>query len=135
IRDNFPGTSEATALDLITAAFQRGLNSSGDLLESITEYGPQFGSGGASASQFFSVLETGLSTGVMGVDKAGDMYKEFAVRIQDGSTLTRESLQMLGLDADAILSGLARGTLEPIDAFEMVQGALRGTGNEALQMQ
>lgn len=135
IRDNFPGTSEATALDLITAAFQRGLNSSGDLLESITEYGPQFGSGGASAAQFFSVLETGLSTGVMGVDKAGDMFKEFAVRIQDGSTLTRDSLQMLGLDADAILSGLARGTLEPIDAFEMVQGALRNTGNEALQMQ
>ena len=135
IRDNFPGTTEAEALDMITVGFQQGLNSSGDFLDSITEYSTQFGNGGASASQFFSVMETGLGTGMLGTDKAADMFKEFVVRIQDGSTLTSESLSMLGLNADKILTDLANGTIKPVDAFNMVQDALAKTDDQAVIMQ
>ena len=135
IRDNFPGTTEAQALDMITVGFQNGLDANGDFLDSIREYGTQFGEGGASAQQFFGILESGMGTGVLGTDKAGDLFKEFVVRIQDGSTLTRESLTALGLDADTILTGLADNTLQPIDAFNQVTSALARTDNEALAMQ
>lgn len=129
------GLTSQQALDFLTAGLQGGLNASGDFLETVTEYSNQFAEGGASAAQFFSTLQTGLGTGVLGTDKAGDLFKEFVVRIQDGSALTAESLAMLGLNADQILSSLAAGTMEPIEAFALVQEALRGSGNEAIAMQ
>ncbi len=129
------GLAGEEALDFITAGFQSGLNSSDDFLDSITEYSTQFKEGGATAGQFFSTLETGLATGMLGTDKAGDLFKEFVVRIQDGSDLTADSLEMIGLSGEKILSQLADGTIEPIDAFQMVQKALRNVDNEAEQMQ
>ena len=135
IRDNFPGTTEAQALDLITSGFQRGLNSSGDFLESIGEYSTQFRQGGATAEQFFSVMQTGLGSGVLGTDKAADLFKEFVVRINDGSTSTRDSLKALGINADKVLKALANGTMKPIEAFGLVQEKLRSTNNQAVVMQ
>jgi phage-related protein len=85
IRDNFPGTTEAQALDFITSGFQKGLNASGDFLESIGEYAVQFKDSEATAAQFFSVLETGQQAGVLGTDKIADAFKESRIRIMEMS--------------------------------------------------
>lgn len=134
LMDNF-GISGQQAFDLIAAGNQKGLNASGDMLETINEYAVQFSSGGASAEQFFSVMESGFQNGVLGTDKAADAFKEFRVRIQDGSELTSDSLNQLGLDSEAILSGLADGTLTAADAFGMVTEALGATDDKTLQFQ
>lgn len=133
LMDEF-GLSQQEAFDLMASGFQRGLNSTGDFLESITEYANQFGEGGASAGQFFSVLESGLAGGVLGTDKAGDLFKEFRVRIQDGSKLTAESLAAIGINAEAMLAGLNDGSLDAFQAFRLVQQALAGA-DPATQMQ
>lgn len=86
------GISSDQALDLITSGYQRGLNASGDLLDSIGEYSNQWASAGASASEFFSAQETGLQGGVLGLDKMNDAFKEFNIRIKDGSDTTRDAL-------------------------------------------
>lgn len=131
---NFGLTSQQ-AFDFITKGQQEGLNASGDLLETIGEYSTQFSNGGASAEQFFSLLETGMQGGMLGTDKAADAFKEFRVRIQDGSKLTSESLTALGINADSVLKGLADGTIQPIDAWNMVNQALRNTKDESVLMQ
>ncbi len=73
------GISSEEAFDVIAAGFQKGLNRSGDFLESITEYSSQFKGAGADVGEFFSIMETGLGSGVLGVDKAADSFKEFTV--------------------------------------------------------
>lgn len=134
LMENF-GISSDEAFNLITAGYQRGLDRSGDFLDTIGEYSTQFANGGANVSQFFSMLDSGLQGGMLGTDKAADMFKEFRVRIQDGSTLTSESLASIGLNADAMSAQFAAGTLTAAAAFTMVQEALAATGDENVRFQ
>ena len=126
LMENF-GVSSDRAFDLVASGFQKGLNRSGDFLDTIGEYSVQFAAGGASAEEFFGLLDSGLQGGMLGTDKAADAFKEFRVRIADGSKLTAESLKLLGLSADEVTAGLASGTLTAADAFDMVIGALQKT--------
>lgn len=131
---NFGLTSDE-AMNLITRGFQRGLNSSNDFIDTINEYSTQFASGGASAEQFFSLLETGIAGGMLGTDRAADAFKEFRVRIQDGSKLTAESLDAIGLSSEEMLDQLATGQITAADAFSIVTGALSEVENSSLRMQ
>ena len=131
---NFGLTSEQ-AFDMLAKGYQRGLNRSGDFIDTIEEYSTQFANGGASAEQFFSLLDSGLAGGMLGTDKAADLFKEFRVRIQDGSKTTRNALLSIGLDADKMAEQFADGSLNAATAFSMVQEALRTTGDENLQFQ
>lgn len=132
IRENFPGATEAQALDLITKGFQNGLDSSGDFLDSIGEYANQFGSGGASVQQFFGLFQSGLGSGVIGTDKIGDAFKEFNVRIQDGSKTTADALDKLHLTG--LLEDLNTGKITGADAMKQIVDAL-GTVDEATRRQ
>jgi len=123
------------AFDFIAAGYQRGLNRSGDFLDSITEYAPQFRSAGVGAGEFFSAMETGLQGGMLGTDRALDMFKEFRVRLLDGSETTAEGLQRIGLSVDDITGRINDGSLTWADAFSLIQDRLRGTTDQATVMQ
>lgn len=127
------GVDSQTALDFVTRGFESGLNSSGDFLDTIGEYSNQFAGGGASAGQFFSTLQTGLASGVLGTDKAADAFKEFGIRLLDGSDATRQALEQLGLAE--LLDGLRNGTISVADAMPRVQDALRGVDDQIVQSQ
>lgn len=134
LMEQFGLTSEQ-AFDFIAKGFQNGLNRSDDFLDTIGEYSVQFASGGAGADEFFSLLESGMQGGMLGTDKAADAFKEFRVRIQDGSTLTAESLEMIGLSADDISQRMADGSLTAADAFTMVVDGLNNIDDENIRMQ
>lgn len=119
LMENF-GLTGDEAMNFITAGLQRGLNSSGDFLDTITEYSNQFGSAGADAGEFFSILETGLAGGVLGTDKVADAFKEFNVRILDDSKTTREALADIGISYDELTQGFTDGSLTQIDAMQLV---------------
>lgn len=60
----------------------------------------QFKSTGHDAEDMFNMLANGAATGVWSVDKLGDAWKEFNIRVSDGTA--DEALQTLGLGfADA----------------------------------
>lgn len=126
LMENF-GISADEAFNLLATGYQRGLDRSGDLLDSIGEYSVQFAEGGATAAQFFSALDTGLQGGMLGTDKAADAFKEFRLRIQDGSALTAHSLEAIGLSAEDIAARMSAGTLTAADAWDEVQRALLAT--------
>lgn len=129
------GLSWDGAFSFITRGLQNGLNASGDFLESITEYGVQFADGGANAAQFFSVMESGLQAGMLGTDKAADMFKEFRIRIQDGSTTTSDALQQVGINADDLAEQFADGSITAIDAFALIQKKLADVDDENVRFQ
>jgi mannose/fructose-specific phosphotransferase system component IIA len=134
LMENFGLTSEE-AFDFVQAGLQNGLDASGDFLDSIGEYSVQFAEGGADAGQFFSVLDTGLQAGLLGTDKAADLFKEFRVRIQDGSDATSDALEAIGIDADDMAERFADGSLTAIDAFQEVKNALRDVDDENVAFQ
>lgn len=134
LMDKF-GLSSAQAFDFIATGMQRGLDSSDDFLDSITEYSTQFSNGGADAGQFFSILETGLQSGMLGTDKAADAFKEFRVRIGDGSATTAAGLEMLGINVEAFTNKLADGSMSTADAFQIILDSLRGIEDPTLRMQ
>lgn len=117
------------AFDMITKGFQSGLNRSEDFLDSIEEYSVQFGNGGGSAEEFFSVLQTGLQGGVLGTDKAADMFKEFSLRIFEGSDNVAASLAAMGLED--LPAHLESGAITTVQAFDMVVQGMGGVGSEA----
>ena len=134
LMDKF-GLSSEQAFNFIAAGYQKGLDSQGDFIDSITEYSTQFAEADATAGQFFSLLESGLQGGVLGTDKAADAFKEFRLRIGDGSKATADGLKLLGINADAFTQQLSTGAITGADAFEIVLGKLREIEDPTLRIQ
>ena len=129
------GLTSDEAFDFIASGMQRGLNRSGDFIDTIGEYSTQFANGGASAGEFFSLMESGLQGGMLGTDKAADAFKEFRVRIQDGSDATAGALEMIGLSSEDLAQQMADGSLTAADAFTLVVDALGEVDDENVRMQ
>lgn len=103
------GISGKDAYDLITIGAQNGADKNGNLLDTINEYAPYFKNSGQSAEEFFTALITGAQNGIYDVDKIGDAWKEFTIRLTDGSDSTKEALEKLGFAADDITWKFAQG--------------------------
>ena len=123
------------AFDFIAAGYQRGLDGSGDFIDSINEYATQFSSAGADAGQFFSVMETGAAGGTLGIDKAADAFKEFRLRIINGSTATADGLKAIGINADQFTAKIASGAITTAQAWDVVTGKLRATTDAGVRLQ
>ncbi len=119
LMDNF-GLSSDQAMDFIVSGFQRGLNRSGDFLDTINEYSVQFNNAGATAGEFFSLLETGVQGGNLGTDKIADLFKEFTLRIQDDSDKTVDALAAIGISYEDLNSRINSGEITQTHAFETV---------------
>lgn len=134
LMENF-GLSSDEAFKMLSYGYQQGLDRSGDFLDTIGEYSTQFKEGGASAYEFFGFLESGLQGGMLGTDKAADAFKEFRLRIQDGSDTTINALSAIGINADEMYKKMASGDLDAATAFGMVRNALSEVDDKNLQMQ
>ena len=121
--DNF-GISGEKAMGLITVGAQNGLDYSGELLDSISEYSVQFEKMGFSADDMFNIFEKGAESGAFNLDKVGDAVKEMAIRVVDGSDTTAEGFALLGLNADEMAAKFAAGGDTAKEAFDQTMDAL-----------
>lgn len=101
------GISSKEAFNLIVQGAQQGLDKNGDLLDSINEYSVHYAQSGASAEQFFNSLKNGVDAGTFSVDKLGDAYKEFNIKVKSGDA--DDYLKKLGFNVDSIKKALAEG--------------------------
>ena len=135
LMDQF-GLSSQQAFDFIATGSARGLNASGDFLDTINEYSVQFSEAGAEADEFFSLLETGVGGGTfLGTDRVADLFKEFRVRILDGSKATAEGLQLLGFNSADLIRQLETGGTTVADVFEDVVNRIAGISDPTARMQ
>ena len=123
IIDNF-GISGEQAMNLIANGAQNGLDYSGELLDSISEYSVQFAKVGLSADDMFNIFAKGAESGAFNLDKVGDAVKEFSIRALDGSDTTIEGFQKIGLNADEMAAKFAAGGDTARDAFIQTVEAL-----------
>lgn len=118
--------SAEEAFDVLTKGIQSGADRSGDLTETFQEYSTLFREIGLSASDATGLMSLGLQAGARDADKVADALKEFAIRAQDGSTLSAEGFAAMGLSAEEMTAAVARGGPEARAALDTVLDGLRG---------
>ena len=121
--DNF-GISGEEAMNLIAAGAQNGLDYSGELLDSISEYSVQFSKMGMDADDMFAIFQKGAESGAFNLDKVGDAVKEMSIRVVDGSDTTREGFELIGLNAEEMAEKFAAGGESAKEAFNQTIDAL-----------
>lgn len=123
IVDNF-GVSGEEAMNLIASGAQNGLDYSGELLDSISEYSVQFDKMGLGAEDMFAIFQKGAESGAFNLDKVGDAVKEMSIRVVDGSETTKQGFELLGLNADEMAQKFAAGGETAKEAFNETLDAL-----------
>ena len=125
LMDQF-GISGNDAMDMITAAFQRGGNYSDELLETINEYSPQFKNLGFSAEEMMGLFVAGAENSIWSLDKLADSAKESFLQITDGAEGTKGAIEELGLDYGQITEDIQEGGDTAEAAFGVIMTALAG---------
>ena len=118
------GVSGQEAMNLIAAGSQNGLNFSGELLDTISEYSVQFAKVGIDADQMFQIMQAGADSGAWNLDKVGDAIKEMSIRVVDGSETTAAGFAAIGMDADVMAQKFAAGGDSAQQAFKDTVAAL-----------
>ena len=118
------GLSGHEAYNLMAQGAQDGLNKNGDLMDVINEYSVHFQQMGFDAEEMFNILIAGSESGAFSVDKVGDAFKEFGIRVKDESDATKDAFTQLGLDADEMSSAFAKGGDDAVKAYLAVNEAL-----------
>ncbi|MFP7470003.1 phage tail tape measure protein [Niallia taxi] len=127
------GITADESYNLLAQGAQRGLDKSGELLDSANEYAPYFNTLGFDANQMFDIFNTGLKNGAFNLDKVGDAIKEFNIRSKDGSKTSIAAYNALGLSADEMTQTFARGGPEAQKAFKTVVNAISSVKDPAEQ--
>lgn len=125
------GISGDEAYNLIAQGAQQGLNQNGDLLDVINEYSNQYAQAGLSAEDMFNSIQNGANEGVWSIDKMGDAFKEFSIRMNDGTA--NEYLTSLGLNADEMVGKFQAGGDSAKEAMNQISEALKNCDDESLQ--
>ena len=129
------GLTTQEAADFLAKLGQEGVVGP-DVLDSITEYSVQVKNAGGNAATLFNLLETGFAGGgTLGTDRAIDLFKEFRVRIQDGSKATEDALRQIGINSEDLLNRMADGTTTATEAFEFILASLRQVDDQNVLMQ
>ncbi|MED4783440.1 phage tail tape measure protein [Brevibacillus choshinensis] len=128
------GISGKDALDIITTGFQQGGDFSGELLDTLREYAPQFNALGISADNALGMLIKGAQTGAFNLDKVGDAFKEFNIRIKDGSDLTYESMAQLFApdNIEEFTTALMKGGKDSQEYLQLLGKVSADTANQLI---
>ncbi|WP_446224980.1 phage tail tape measure protein [Nocardia sp. IBHARD005] len=97
------------AMDLFAAANRNGLNISEDFLDTINEYGTQFRKLGLDGPEAVGLINQAVKGGARDADIAADAFKEFSIRVLDGSESSSEAFEELGFNAEDLGARFAQG--------------------------
>jgi hypothetical protein len=117
------GISQGEALDLVNNGFVAGADASGDFLDQIREYSPQFEAAGISAGEMIAIMSQNQKEGIFS-DKGVDTIKEAGLRIREMTPATQAAIEGIGLSSEAIINGLRDGTISVSDVIKQVSDKL-----------
>lgn len=119
LMQNF-GVDGYTAMNYIAEGAQNGLDYSGELIDTISEYSVHFKKVGLDIDDMFTIMQEGAESGAWNLDKVGDAVKEFSIRAIDGSDTTKEAYAALGYDANEVMKIFAAGGEDASIAFQQI---------------
>ncbi|MCA8831979.1 phage tail tape measure protein [Hymenobacter pini] len=130
------GVSQQEAMRLIEQGFLSGADASGEFLDQVKEYGPQFKSAGLSAQEAIGVISQSVTGGIFS-DKGADVVKEFGLRIREQTKSTKDAMYAaFGPEfTKEILDGVNSGSLSSVEALRRVSKEMNDTKIPASQLQ
>lgn len=111
------GISSEQAYNLLAQGAQKGLDKSGDLLDTVNEYSGYFSKLGFAANDMFDIFGSGMEAGAFNLDKVGDGIKEFGIRTKDGSKTSLDAYKSIGLSGEEMTKKFATGGNVAQEAF------------------
>jgi phage-related minor tail protein len=121
------GMTAEESFDFLTKGFQEGLDFSGEFLDSINEYSPQFKAVGMDATDMFTLFKQGADNGAFNLDKLGDLVKEFNIRVKDGSKTTADAFASMSDETQALWDKFKEGKATGEEVFNAVVKELQNT--------
>lgn len=123
----------AGAFDILVKSQQNSLNVSEDLLDTFDEYSTKFRDLGLDGPRAMGLLAQAVRAGARDTDTAADALKEFAIRAIDGSALSIQSFEILGLSARDMQAQIAAGGEGAAAGLDVVLDRLRAIEDPALR--
>ena len=99
--------SAQEAFDILAAGARNGVNRSGDLLDSLTEYPTIMRELGLSGKEYLGLLSEGMKAGARNSDLVADGLKELQLTLRNREGA--DALKQLGLNADDTYKAFAEG--------------------------
>ncbi|MEC0248738.1 phage tail tape measure protein [Paenibacillus chitinolyticus] len=118
------GITSTEAYNLFAQGAQKGLEKSGNLLDSVNKYGAHFKTMGFSANQMFNTFGLGTKLGASGLDTIGGAMKEFSINSTSGSKESVAAFKALNMDAKSMTQIFSKGGPEAQAAFNKVTTSL-----------
>lgn len=112
------------AFDLLTVGQQKGLNLSGDLIDTVIEYGVQYQKLGIDGATALGTISQMSKAGARDTDLAADALKEFSIRAIEGSDSSMEAFRALSLNAEDTQAAFAKGGDSALGMSRVVISAL-----------
>lgn len=129
------GMTAEDALGMIIRGQQEGMNIAGDMMDTFLEYTPIFSQFGVDGEQAFALISQAMKDTGMDSDKVADMIKEVFLTITDGSDASKNALASVGVDVDDLKARIDSGEITMVDAFNEVNKAILGVGDETQRAQ
>lgn len=113
------GTDAQTAMDMLVAGTQNGLDKTNELGDNLAEYSGKFAEAGYSAQEYFQLLQNGLEGGAYNLDKVNDAINEVTTRLTDGTI--SETFWILNEETGQLEEGTGKWSQSVKDVFEQWQ--------------
>lgn len=123
------------AFDILTRGIQLGGDKAGDLLDTFNEYSTQFRKLGLSGADAMGLMVQGIQGGARDADIVADALKEFSIRAVDGSELTKNAFEALGLSGDEMTRVFAEGGPPAAAGLDLVLTKLAAVEDPAMRSQ
>jgi phage-related minor tail protein len=129
IMANF-GEEGTGAMDVLTAGLQKAGSRGEDLLDTFTEYSPQFAALGISSKDAMNLLLQGLDAGARNTDVLADSIKEFTIEAEQSGERVAKGYTKIGLNGEKMMANIAEGGDKANNAFYATIAALSAMEND-----
>ncbi|SHI95480.1 Phage-related minor tail protein [Tangfeifania diversioriginum] len=117
------GISLDEALQKVNDGFLTGADSSGEFLDILKEYGPQFKAAGLSADESIALISQQVKSGIYS-DKGIDAIKEATISIREMTPATRAAIEGIGISSVTMQQQLRNGTITVFDAIQQISSKM-----------
>nr|WGD78940.1 phage tail tape measure protein [Bacillus subtilis] len=124
------GIDSQKAFDLMAYGADHGLDFSNELFDNLSEYAPLFAKMGYSADEYFKLLIAGSNNGAYNLDYVNDVFKEFQIRVKDGSKSTEQAMGQLSSGTQKVWKDFLQGKGTVKDVANAVLPELKGMDDQ-----
>lgn len=114
--------SMTVALDEINEGFTRGLDISGEYLETLREYSTFIEQAGLNTRQFNLLIQKQVTQGIFS-DKGIDALKEGVITLNDITPAAKAAIDAVGISSTKLLKDISSGSITSFEAIQQITKA------------